>query len=61
MRIICTACKAIDDLGRDGDGFPYRPAQDLEAANKTIAEQNKIVTLLTEKLGELGHDVVFGK
>ena len=61
MRITCLACKAAEDLGRDGDGFPYRPAQDLEAANKTIAEQNKIVTLLTEKLEELGHDVTFGK
>lgn len=59
MRIICSACKAIDDLG--GDSFPGRPAQDLEAANKTIAEQNRIVTLLTEKLEELGHEVAFGK
>lgn len=59
MRIICTACKAIDDLG--GDSFPGCPAQDLEAANKTIAEQNRIVTLLTEKFEELGHNVTFGK
>jgi len=59
MRIICSACKAIDDLG--GDSFPGRPAQDLEAANKTIAEQNKVITLLDEKLNELGHEVIFGK
>ena len=61
MRITCLACKATEDLGRDGDGYPYRPAQDLESANKTIDEQNRVITLLDEKLEELGHDVVFGK
>jgi len=59
MRIICSACKAIDDLG--GDSFPGRPAKDLKSANQTITEQNRIVTLLTEKLEELGHEVTFGK
>jgi len=60
LNIICSACKATDGFV-EGGGYPYVSAKDLKTANKTIAEQNRVITLLEEKLKEVGYEVTFGK
>jgi len=60
LNIVCTACKATDGF-IEGNGYPYVNAKDLKSANRTIAEQSRVITLLTEKLKEVGYEVTFGE
>jgi len=59
LNIVCTSCKASDSfLTKNPDEIA---PQDFESANQKIAEQSRVITLLTEKLGECGYKVTFGE
>ena len=57
LNIICTACKAADSfLTKNCEESAPR---DLKSANQTIAEQSRVIKLLSEKLEECGYNVTF--